>query len=358
MFTISKSLLALVFFAGALAMAADPDPVYLVQHGHYKQARAILEKKVAAEPKNAEALAELANVKLIFKDIDGATALAEKAVSMNPNSARAHAVLADCYGSKAEGDVGMFQGLRLAHSFKDEADKALALDPNNLDTLHNLVQFYLDAPGIAGGSKSKANETADKMVSINRSKGYLTKAEIAVHEKQTDGLESLYLKATEADPKSYDALVRTSNLYLTDKWRNLAKAEDFAQRGLQLERDRAQAYSLLAVIKMYRDDLAGVDEILSRAEKAVPNDLVPYYRVGRFLLGNGKDDARAERYLRKYLTQEPEGRAPSLAMGHWSLGLLLEKDGKLQEAIQELQTSVKMDPNFKPAQQDLKRMQD
>src|SRR5205807_10035148 len=123
--------------------------------------RAILEKRVAVNPKDAAALTELANIKLVFKDFDGATALAEQAVALSPNSARAHAVLADCYGSKAEGDVGMFKGMHLAHSFKSEAEKTLALDPRNVDTLHNLMQFYLDAPGIVGGSKSKANETAD-----------------------------------------------------------------------------------------------------------------------------------------------------------------------------------------------------
>ena len=69
-----------------------------------------------------------------------------------------------------------------------------------------------------------------------------------------------------------------------------------------------------------------------------------------------KDLPRAERYARKYLSQEPEPTASTPAVAHWRLGLILEKEGKKPEAIAALQTATKLDPKFEPAQRDLKRL--
>jgi len=74
------------------------------------------------------------------------------------------------------------------------------------------------------------------------------------------------------------------------------------------------------------------------------------------LSGDGQQLSRAESCFRKYLTQPPEAGKPSLAAAHWRLALVLEKQGRKDEARGELQTAVKLDPNLKEAQQDLKRL--
>ena len=48
--------------------------------------------------------------------------------------------------------------------------------------------------------------------------------------------------------------------------------------------------------------------------------------------------------------------APLLAGAHWSLGLVYEKEGRKQDAIAELETSLRLKPDFEPAQKDLKRL--
>ena len=104
---------------------------------------------------------------------------------------------------------------------------------------------------------------------------------------------------------------------------------------------------------------AGVnfDELLTSSERQIPDNLVPYYVAGRALIIKQKDPARAERYFRKYLSQqEPEGETPSLAAARWRLGLALEKENRKEEALREIQAAVKMDPDMKEAQTDLKRV--
>jgi len=87
---------------------------------------------------------------------------------------------------------------------------------------------------------------------------------------------------------------------------------------------------------------AEVEAVLAAAEKSVPDDLNPYYQAGRVLYTQNKNLPQAEKYLRKYLTQEAEGGTPSLAHAHWRLALVLEKQNRKPEAITELQTALRL----------------
>jgi tetratricopeptide (TPR) repeat protein len=357
---VRRIFLSLILLASVavLVYAADPppSPEALVEKGHYKQARALLEKRLAANGNDADSMYQMALVKLEFREVEPAIQLAEKAVALKPKDARAHSALADCYGQKAEGDVGMFEGLKLARAFRREAEAALAIDPRNYNALHSMMQFYLEAPGIAGGSTSKANEMAEKIASIDAARGNAAKGEIALHEKQFDQVLGFAQKAVDADPKSYNALTFLASLYAAEKWRDLAKADQYAQKAISLDPARAMGYGILAQTKIWAEKWSELDQVIAQAEKAAPDDFIYYYRAGRVLLVSGKDNARAEKYFRKYLGQEPEGGTPTLATGHWQLGLALEKLGRKQDAIAEVQTALKMDPQLKPAKTDLKRL--
>jgi hypothetical protein len=63
-------------------------------------------------------------------------------------------------------------------------------------------------------------------------------------------------------------------------------------------------------------------------------------------------------WLKKYLadTKEPELGAPLIAGAHWSLGLVYEKENHRPGAIAELQTALRIKPDFEPAKKDLKRI--
>jgi len=67
-------------------------------------------------------------------------------------------------------------------------------------------------------------------------------------------------------------------------------------------------------------------------------------------------NARAERYFRKYLSQEPEATFPSAAQAYWRLGLTLEKMNRKSEAVEAIRTAVKLDPSLEGAKRDLKRI--
>jgi cytochrome c-type biogenesis protein CcmH/NrfG len=62
--------------------------VALIDAGHYKRARAILEPRLQANPNDAEAACLLSGVQEAFQDFEGALKLAQKAVDLEPKNAK------------------------------------------------------------------------------------------------------------------------------------------------------------------------------------------------------------------------------------------------------------------------------
>jgi tetratricopeptide (TPR) repeat protein len=340
--------------------AAAPDSATrsLIEGNHWKRARAILEPRVKANPSDAEAAALLSSVRMAYGDIEAALPLAETAVRIDPKSADYHWQLAQVVGEMAQ-RAGVFRQLGLARRYRQEAEAAIALDPKLIDARIGMLEYYLQAPGIVGGDVKKAGLLADEIGRIDPASGFLAKARVIIATKAAGDLESLYRQAADAartPDVRYEATGRLLNVYLSPKTSKPEAAEQQGRVLLTLDPHRAGGYAGLALVYATAGRLADLDALLSEAEKAIPDDFGPFYQAGRVLLTQGKELARAERYLRKYLTQEPEAGTPELPHAHWRLGQVLEKEGRRSDAIAELDHAVKLKPDFDDAKKDLKRL--
>jgi tetratricopeptide (TPR) repeat protein len=348
-----------VLFAGLLvwsAAANDPAPEALIQAGHWKRARPLVEQRYQANPGDARSAYLLSQVKAAFGDLDAAVKLAEKAAVLDSNNAEYHFQLGVVCGETAE-KASLFAKGGWAHRFKEETDKAAALDPKNLDARFALMEYYLQAPRLMGGSKQKAAAMAEEISRISPARGYLAQARLAQEEKDATREEAAFLKALAAAPEDYEILVSTASFYNRDTQRKYDQAEKESRRAVKVNPGQASAYSSLAFALAAAERWPGLDAALAEAEKNVPDDLSPYYQAGRALLYTGKELPRAERYFHKYLGQEPEGEAPTLAHAHWRLGLVLEKEGHNPEAVSEIETALRLRPDLGEAKKDLRRLQ-
>jgi tetratricopeptide (TPR) repeat protein len=340
----------------ALAVwASDASPEALMDAGHFKRARAIAEPRLRANGNDASALYVMTRIRFLTGDIDGALPMAEKLVMLDPKKADYRWLLAGVVGRKAE-RAGVFSQFGLARRFKKEAETVLQLDPKHIEARQGLVDFHMQAPGIVGGDKSKARALADEIMKLDAARGYLALASIARREKKDDQLEGLYRKAADSTPKNYSALLTLAGFYAAGAQKKYEAAEQYAREAQKLDPDRVGAYAMLAGLDAYRERWPELDATLALAEKNVPDNLAPHYNAGRILLQEGKDLPRAERYFRKYLTQEPEVNSPLHAHAYWRLGNVLEKQGRKQEAIAALETALRLKPDLEDAKKDLKRL--
>jgi tetratricopeptide (TPR) repeat protein len=338
--------------------AAAPGPgsaEALIEAGHWKRARAILEPRVAANPHDAHAVCLLSQTKLAFGDLDGALKLAQQAVGLEDGSSNYHFQLACVYGEMAD-RASFFAAASLGRKFKSEVDAALGRDPTNLDALEALMQYSFQAPGLMGGDKGKARAIAEKLVQLSSVRGYLAQAELAKEAKDFAKVEECFLKAVQADPKNYEAQTALAAFYTQPSHSKTEEAAKHAREAVQLDPARAKAYRFLARALALEQRWSELEAVLSAAEGNVPDDRVPYFGAGNALLESGVDLKRAEGYLRKYLAQEPEGEEPDAAHAHRLLGLILEKQGRGTEAVSELEIAVQMNPRFKAAKDDLQRV--
>jgi len=336
--------------------AADPGtPEALIEAGHWKRARAMVEPRAAANPRDAQAVWLLSRLKLAFGDLDGALVSAQQAVALEDGNSDYHFQLAQVYGEMAA-RASMFAAAGLAHKFKGELDVSLARNPKNLDALDALMQYSDQAPGLMGGDKGKARSIADQLVQLSPVHGYLAWAELAREAKDEAKVEESLRQAVQADPKNYEAQTALAGFYTRPPRRNSGEAEKHGREALELHPGQAKAYSVLATVLALERRWDVLEAILSASEKAVPDDLAPYFYSANALLEIGVELERGATYARKYLGQEPEGEEPDVAHAHRLLGLILLKQGRKAQAISELETAVQMNPRFKEAKEDLKRM--
>src|SRR5262245_9779050 len=144
----------------------------LIEAGHWKQARALVEARMRAVPEDALAHFLLSQIRNAFGDRSTPLPLAEKAVALDGRTAKYHRQLAEVIGVTEQHSNAVQQFL-LARRFRKEIEIALALDPRDVQALRDLVEFYLLAPGIAGGDRKKAAATAERMSSIHAAEGLL-----------------------------------------------------------------------------------------------------------------------------------------------------------------------------------------
>jgi tetratricopeptide (TPR) repeat protein len=335
-----------------LANAAE-DPLELIERGKWRQAKALVEPRLAANANDAEALWMMARIRVAYGDDKGALELAEKAVALDPNDARFHEALSLVLGQKAQ-NAGPVSQMRLAGKFKKEADRAVALDPRRYEAQNALLMFFLKAPGIAGGSKEKARAKADEILALDPVEGQLAHATLALEMKDTTAALDRYRKAVAAGPNSYDARISLARgLTFGDK--TLTEAETHAVEARRIDPGRTGAWSLLAGLYAHARRWPELDALLVQAREALGHRTVEY-SAARQMVVDRSDAQRAEKLLREYLAVEPEPGAPKKAHAHWRLGLALEQQNRGGEAVAELEAALKLDPELDPAKKDLKRM--
>ena len=344
----------LVALTWVMAVAQDQSLDALAKAGHWKRVRQVVKQYPPAN--EADKAYWQARVKQAFGDLDGAETLARKAISLDGSNAAYHRQLASVSLEQMGNRPGMFKIMALSHEVKSELQTALSLEPKNVDVMWALMEYVWDAPSIGGGDRQKARQLADQIAQIEPLEGYLAQAELT--EPTAEGnlkAEVALKKAVEDFPRDYKARCALAEFYST-RADNYALAEQEAKAAVTLAPDRARAYADLAAIYVHQHKWDQLDDMLGQAEKAVPDDLSPTFQAGRSLVLEKGDTDRAERYLRRYLTQEPEGGEPQWGAAHWRLGLVFEKRGMKQKALEELETALRLQPGLSGAKKDLERL--
>jgi tetratricopeptide (TPR) repeat protein len=355
---ISRFCAPFIILSSSLIFAADkPSAVeLLMEAGHWKQIVRIASDRLRSNPNDAQAHCWLAKTRLSYNDPEGAVVEAEKAVAIDKSNPAYHAQLGEAYAMMADKSSALKAAV-FVHRMNRELDVALALNPHQVDALLVQMMFCWKAPLLAGGNRQRSLSIADNIVSFLPSWGYLAHARLLVGKGEDAKSESYLKKAAQADPSMVRPPLWLAELYCFQaETKRLDLAEKAARQALAIDPSAGQAYKVLAHVYARQKRWAELEQVLAQADLLAPDDLSPYHSAAEALIEIGQDFDRAERYLQKYLTQQPEGRQPTHAEAHWLLADLYKREGRKSEAVRELQAALRLQPDFIRARQDLTQL--
>ena len=311
----------LLLWASAL-LAATPrtdEGVRLFEAGKRAEARVVLEAAAKEDPKDARAAVTLGRILLAQEDLENAVLWFEKAVALDPSSSDNELWLGRAYGSQAL-KANVFKQASLAGKVKKAFEKSVELDANNIDARFAVIDYYLQAPGIMGGSVAKAREQAAEIAKRDGLRGHRALGRIDEYEKHFDAALATYARAEKEFPGKREPFFWMTNLY--SKQREYGKALDVMEKLLALQ----------------------------------PAELLACFQIGNLASQSGERLDRGEECLKLYLAREPKKTEPSLATTHLVLGRLYEKKGSRDLARREYEAALKIDPELKDAQAALKKL--
>lgn len=316
-------LLAVLLLPLCAAAADDPraTALGLFQARKYPEAAQSLEPLQRKSPKDAELLYAL-GVSYLYQTPTRAEPAVEalrEAVKLAPTNIEYRLRLGEALGAYVN-EVGMFSKLGIAHEIRDTFLKAVELQPDSLDARDGLMQFYLSAPGFAGGDEDKAREQAAEIARRNAAKGHAAYAKLAYVAHNYEQAFTEYKAAIAAAPADEDV-----------RWELAA--------GYQEQ-------------KRYEEAFAAFEDLL----KLNPKKPRALYQLGKTAVLASQRLARGEEVLKAYLAAGPGAGDPPLSAAHWRLGQLYELDQRRDEARQEYEAALKLDPKFAEAATSLKKL--
>jgi tetratricopeptide (TPR) repeat protein len=241
----------------------------------------------------------------------------ERSVALEEGNAEYHLWLGRAYGSQAI-RASVLKQPALARKVKREFERASQLDPDNLEARFGLIEYYLRAPGILGGSLKKADEQAREIRKRDPLQGYRAYGRLAEQRKDFDQALREYGRAAAEFPEKAEPSYWMGAVH----GRNGEYATAFAVYEKLLEKDSGQ--------------------------------LVACYQIGQLAAVSGQQLERGEECLKLYLQRDPKPDEPSLASAHYRLGLLYDKKGSRELARREYLAALEIEPARSDARKALK----
>jgi tetratricopeptide (TPR) repeat protein len=165
-------------------------------------------------------------------DYKKATEIFEKAVAAEPGNSGYNLWLGRAYGRRAEVS-SMFTAPQYASKARQYFEKAVQLNPHNLEAQSDLFEYYLEAPGFLGGGFQKAAVTAGQIARLSPAEGHWAQAKLAEKRKEFSSAEEQLRRAIELTPQQVGRLVDLARLLakqgrLQEADQSFARAESIA----------------------------------------------------------------------------------------------------------------------------------
>ncbi len=316
-FRIGARLAAILLTVLPLA-AASLTAKQMLAAGRVDEAMQTLQLQIDRDPKDAEAYNLLCRAYFELDDWDHGIPNCERARDLDPTKSIYELWLARIYGERAD-HVGFLSAAGMVKKVRTAFERAVELDPQSWEAHTDLAEFYLEAPGIVGGGKSKAQSEADILMRLNPAMAHWIQARLAEKNK---------------DPRAAEAEYRAE---------------------IAASHSAARAWIDLAIFLWHANRLDEMQEALRHLESAPVDRREALMDGASILLKAGLDRPLGIRLLRLYLA-DPVEEGPAFK-ARTMLGELLDQQGEGKAAAEEFRAALALAHNYARAREDLNRVQ-
>lgn len=351
-----------MFVAVALLFVLMPFPssgqtkfekaVRLYDDGNSAQSKRAFLDVVKEDPRNAEAFYYL-GVLSIQSDYEGAIDYLRKAIELADTSARYHLMLGNAYGSKAQ-QAGIFSKFGAATNCKEQYLAAICLNPKFTEARMSVIEYYLQAPGIIGGSVEKALAEVDTIKTYDPYEGYLSEARVREYRKESAQQEQCYLTAISSNSRRLDAYRALWFFYLNQN--NGSKADEVFKRAAKEVDDKSGLYFLAGLYYLGKNDFSTARSMFETALKKDPGNVQVYYQLGKTELMAGTNLEHGLACFERFLNGPRVKGSPGPEHAYWRIGMTYEKLGKADSARKAYQKSLELNPDLEESKTALEKL--
>lgn len=299
-----------------------------IQKKDFSSALDLLNKVVAADPKNYEAWFDLGFVNNAIGKTPDAIAAYRQSVAAKPDVFESNLNL----------------GLMLARAGQPGSEEYLRTATKLTPTAH--AAEGKEQAWLALGHTLEKSKPADAIEAFqeaaklqpNDIEPYLSAGPILEQQKRLPEAEQMYKRAVVLDPQSVDAVIGLANVYMSSQ--RFPEAEDALKKLLAMRPNDVNAHLELGRILAASGKPDEAIAELQIAEKAQPGDTTLQREIADLLMGQ-KKYADAESLYQLLLPKNPND-----AELHASIGRALLHEKKFAEAQQELLTALRLKPDM------------
>jgi len=286
-----KSILFLLLVLPLLTMGQSifDEAEQLFKAENFRSAKPLFEQYLKTNPNHKKTKEYLGDIAGYNKDWNTAIDFYEELVEEDDKSANYHFKYGGALGMKAL-SISRIRAATYIGDIREHFERAANLDPNHIEVRWALVEFYIQLPGIIGGSEKKAIKYANQLQKISPVDGYLANGYIAEYSDRPDDAEVFYKQAIAVggSPHTYEKL---SEHY--EKNNAPEKALATTAQSLKKHKRNSLNYQIGKIAAQYNLDAElGINCLQAYIENHSVKDGVPkdwaYYRLAQIYKNLGK----------------------------------------------------------------------
>ncbi len=250
-----------------------------------------------------------------------AVQILEEFVEEDENNVEYCKLLATAYLKLSQNpENGMMKAMKYFKKCKKYFLRTIELDPDYIEARVFLAESYYYPPKIAGGNKKKALKQLEEIKIRDPQKGMKISIEFLMFDED------------------YEQAIQKCNEYINQYPEDL------------------KIYHYLGMIFQQKEDFQKAFETFETVIAADSTALNSLYQIGRTAIFSGENLERGKECMKLYLQNDPEEDSPSLDAAHWRLGMIYEKQGKLDLAKAEYEKAISLNQDDKKYKKALKKL--